>query len=305
MNRLCAISVNLDSAEQYHDIHALPPLDPEVARGAYDRALRRVLDFGAEHRIPLTLFVVARDALHLSSALLLREAVAKGHEIGNHSKDHLRDLVNRSRDEQVAQVEGARELLECALAVTPAGFRAPGYIVTDELLEVVRHTGHRYDSSVLPSPAFHAARAVAAAALGLRGRRTTPVVAAPNALRAPRRPYRIGHPYTVHGDGLVELPVQVTRGPRLPFVGTGLILAGQLGARALTELVIGEPFINLALHALDFLTLDDGLDALRGYQPDLRLRLAKKRRILASVIEHLRAAGYTFVSLERAAETVV
>ncbi|MFO7181173.1 MAG: polysaccharide deacetylase family protein [Pseudomonadota bacterium] len=305
MNRLCAISVNLDAIEHYHGIHALPPPDPDVSRAAYDRALRRVLDFGAEQRVPLTLFVVARDALHLSSALLLREAVARGHEIGNHTRDHRSDLVFRSRDEQLEQIEGARELLESALAVKPVGFRAPGYVVSDELLEIVEHTGHRYDSSLLPSPAFHAARAVAVAALGFRRRRTSAAVGTHSVARAPRHPYRIGRPYTVPGEGLIELPVHVTRGPRLPFTGTALILAGRLGARALTELVVGESFVHLAINALDFLSLDDGLDALRGYRPDLRIRLPDKRSILAAVLHQLRAAGYVFVPLERVAATMV
>jgi hypothetical protein len=108
----------------------------------------------------------------------------------------------------------------------------------------------------------------------------------------------------VPGDGLPELPIQVTRGLRLPFIGTGLILAGALGARALTELVIGEPFINLELHAVDLLDLDDGLEALRGFQPDLRSPTRTKLRILNSVVARLKRARYEFVRLDRAAKLV-
>ena len=116
-------------------------------------------------------------------------------------------------------------------------------------------------------------------------------------LSAPTRPYRIGRPYTRAGDGLWEIPIQVTRGPRLPYIGTGLILAGKLGARALTELVVGEPFVNLELHGVDFLGAEDGLEALLGYQPDVRVRAREKRAVLASVVGRLRSAGYRFVRL--------
>ncbi|HQP38988.1 MAG TPA: polysaccharide deacetylase, partial [Polyangiaceae bacterium] len=102
----------------------------------------------------------------------------------------------------------------------------------------------------------------------------------------------------------IELPVQVTRGLRLPFIGTSLTLGGERTARALTRMVVGEPVVNLELHGMDVLDAGDGLDALRGHQPDVRLEQAHKVRILGSVFELLRSEGYRFVTLEDAARQV-
>jgi len=304
--RLCALSVDLDPVVLYHRIHGLESPDPGAAGALLDLALDRFLDFAAEHAAPLTLFVVARELDRPSFVERLRRAVALGHELGNHSLDHPYDLVRRSRDEQLEQVVTAAERIESMLGVRPRGFRAPGYLMSDALLEIVRASGHTYDSSVLPSPPYYAAKLAAHAALTLRGRRSESILAGSNLLRAPTRPYRVGKRYFERGDGagIVELPIQVTPGARLPFIGTALTLSGELGARALTRMVSAEPFVNLEFHAIDLLERADGLEALRGYQPDVAVTLARKRRIFGGVVSRLRRAGRRFCRLDAAAGEV-
>jgi peptidoglycan/xylan/chitin deacetylase (PgdA/CDA1 family) len=295
--RLCALSVDLDEVHHYFRIHGLGEPESRIAHAVYDVAIARCLDFARELAVPLTLFAVSADLAREANVAVLRRALDDGHEIGNHSRDHLYDLVRLPREQQREQVAGALSDFEARLGMRPRGFRAPGYTVTDELLEVVREAGHLYDSSVFPCPPYYAAKVVAMAGLRLRGRRSQAIMDNPSVLSAPTRPYRIGRPYTRAGDGLWELPIQVTRGPRLPYIGTGLLLAGRLGARGLTELVVGEPFINLELHGIDFLGAEDGLQALFGYQPDVRIRAGEKRAILAGVVGRLRSAGYRFARL--------
>ena len=52
----------------------------------------------------------------------------------------------------------------------------------------------------------------------------------------------------------------------LPFIGTALVLAGPDGARLLTRTVLGESFVNLELHGIDFLGIDDGLGELTALE---------------------------------------
>jgi hypothetical protein len=207
-------------------------------------------------------------------------------------------------------VEGARAI-EGATGVAPVGFRAPGDTITDEVFDVLREVGVAYDSSVFPCPLYWAAKAAKIGLIALRGRSSRSIVDTPRVLGAPTRPYRVGTPYwrssgreAVGTGTLWELPIQVTRGLRLPFFGTSVTMAGASGARVLAGHCIGEPLVNLELHGIDVLDDTDGASALaplRAHQPDVRVSASAKIAALRSAIETLRAAGYAFVTLQAAA----
>jgi len=202
------------------------------------------------------------------------------------------------------EVAGGIDALVRATGVRPSGFRAPGYLVNDELVRVLASLGVAYDSSVFPSPAYYAAKAAKLLALKLRGRSSQSVRGSSSVLRAPTRPYRLGAPYWKKGHGLPELPIQVTPGTRLPYIGTSLVLAGPDGARLMTRTLMLEPFVNLELHGFDFLGADDELDELAPHQPDARLTRNAKLSALSAAVELLRKMGFRFVRLDEAAHTV-
>ena len=304
MTKLCAISVDLDEIPFYHQIHGLPEPEGPSETVVYDIALERLEAFASAHEIPLTLFAIGQNLSRTAAAERLRQMARKGHEIGNHTYGHRYDLTRLPREVMRSEVERGAEAIEQTTGVRPTGFRAPGYTVTDELFAILDEAGVRYDSSVFPCPAYWSAKAVAIGLIALRGRSSHSVVDTPNVLRAPTRPYRIGRPYWKPGKGLVELPIQVTRGARLPFIGTSLTLAGPTGARLLAKMCVGEPFVNLELHGIDVLDEADGLSALTKHQPDVRVPHARKLEALSAAIEVLSKAGYSFVRLDEAAAQV-
>ena len=69
-----------------------------------------------------------------------------------------------------------------------------------------------------------AAKDAAISLYSVLGRPSRSVVDTPWVLTAPTEPYRIGTPYYRRGNGLLELPIQVTRGLRLPYFGTPLMM---------------------------------------------------------------------------------
>ena len=89
---------------------------------------------------------------------------------------------------------------------------------------------------------------------------------------------------------------------RLPFIGTALALSGPARSRWLARQLTGEPCVNLELHGIDALDASDGLDALTGLQPDVRIPWRDKLESFAAAIEELRRAGYRFVTMEEAAQ---
>jgi peptidoglycan/xylan/chitin deacetylase (PgdA/CDA1 family) len=298
---LCAISVDLDEIPNYFAIHGLSPPSGPGATAVYDLALRRLGELASALAVPLTLFAIGSDLARSDAAGRLREMAAGGHEIGNHTLDHRYDLTRLERAEIERQIVSGADVIQSATGQRPSGFRAPGYTVSDELYEVLAESGVAYGSSVFPCPPYYIAKAVRLGLMRLAGRGSDSILDSPSVLRAPTRPYRVGRPYWRPGEGILELPIQVTRGPRLPFFGTAITLAGPARARLLTRLVVGEPLVNLELHGIDVLDDGDGLSALRGHQPDVTVPHARKIEALGAVVETLRAAGYGFVRLEEAA----
>jgi len=304
MQRLACISVDLDEIHHYGGIHGMDPASTSASDGShavYDVAVPRFEAFSAAAGLPLTFFVVGEDAVRPANAKTLVRLTLAGHELGNHSWRHRYDLTRLSAEQMRTEVEQGAQAIEAATGVTPTGFRAPGYLLNDRLVRVLAACGVGYDSSVFPCPAYFAAKLAALSAHRLRGRASRSIVDSPTVLVAPRTPYRMGSPYFRRGRGLLELPIQVTPGLRLPVIGTALTLAGPALAGWLLRQVAREPFVNLELHGIDLLEAGDAPPGLARYQPDLRIPLAKKRAVLTSVVELLRSRGFRFVRLDQAA----
>lgn len=304
--RLCSVSVDLDEIPCYAAIHGLSSrdLNGPSASAVYRCALPRLAAEFAALQIPATFFAIGKDLQHTHAREALAELVAQGHEIANHSLDHLYDLTRRSRDEMRAQVAGGSEAIERAVGRAPVGFRAPGYTITDELFSVLSELGVQYDSSVFPCPGYYALKLAAISGYRLRSRPTRSIVDHPRVLSAPADPYHVGAPYSRRGDALLELPIGVTRDAsgRLPYIGTFLTMAGERGARWFSALIAGRSHVNLELHGIDASDAElDGLQALRAHQPDLRKPAAAKLAALRAAISYLRAHGYRFVTLAEAA----
>jgi peptidoglycan/xylan/chitin deacetylase (PgdA/CDA1 family) len=302
--RLCSVSVDLDEIPCYAAIHGLPEPSGPSATAIYRCALPRLAAEFAALQIPATFFAIGKDLQHAHARTALAQLAAQGHEIGNHSLDHLYDLTRRSRAEMRAQVAGGSEAIERALGRAPVGFRAPGYTVNDTLLSVLSELGVQYDSSVFPCPFYYSAKLAAISGYRLLARPSHSVVDHPRVLSAPADPYRIGTPYTRRGNALLELPIGVTRASsgQLPYIGTFLTMGGERGARWLSARIAGRSHVNLELHGIDASDAElDGLGQLRAHQPDLRRSAAAKLAALRAALMYLRAQGYRFVTLAEAA----
>lgn len=303
--KLAALSVDLDEIPCYYAIHGLGAVPLEHSRAVYERAVPRYRELFAALGVPCTFFVVGRDMADersLAEAQLLADA---GHELGNHTQNHRYDLVRLRPAEMRAEVEIGAASVARAFGRLPPGFRAPGYTITDELLDTLAECGVSYDSSVFPCPVYWAAKVAAIGWIRLRGRRSHSIVDTPAVLAAPADPYRPARPYwrrkRAH-TGLIELPIGVTRGARLPYIGTSLMLAGPARAQWLTQQMLHRPLINLELHGLDLLgAREDGLETLARHQYDLRIPVDVKLATLRTIIETLQRHGYRFVTLFEAA----
>jgi hypothetical protein len=316
--RLCSVSVDLDPLSCYFQIHSLGQPSGALADVVLRRALPRFLDLFARHDVLATLFVVgsdiekpaapdAKDAAPPQTAALrtlLLQAAGAGHELGNHSLNHLYDLSRRSRPEIEREIGGCHQALRELLGRSPIGFRAPGYELSAEVVDVLEAFGYRYDSSLFPSPAYYLAKLAVLGKMALFGKSSASIVGSPLHRLAPTQPYRpdSNRPWRSGSAGIVELPIAVTPWLRLPAIGTSLLLSKPMRSLLLRGMT-DQPFFNLELHGMDLLDADkDGLpEALRERQIDLRVPLKERLNALEELLYALKKR-YLFVPLCTVAE---
>jgi peptidoglycan-N-acetylglucosamine deacetylase len=268
-----SVSIDLDGLGCYAAIHGLSlRLDERAQRAVPELAVQRFCELFEAMGVRATFFVIGRDA-GIAPARL-RAAASAGHEIASHSYAHDYALSRRTREEIVQDLALAERAIEDACGNRPRGFRAPGYTLSAELLDAVRDRAYAYDSSLLPSPPYYAAKAAALALYALRGRRSESILGGLRQLFAPRGPHR--------RRGVRELPVATLPGLRAPVIGTTVLPFPWLARRA-----FAGGHLNLELHGIDALDATDVPGEIAAAQPGLRMRAAEKLRRLRELLKTL------------------
>jgi hypothetical protein len=302
---ICSVSVDLDGLDCYYGIHGLGPVPAALCGVVLHKALPRFVELCGRRGIRATFFVIGRDAR--ADGGPIREAAAAGHEIANHSQTHPYDLLRRAPAEIEREVLEAHAVL-AGLAPAPVGFRSPGYTVSAELLAVLARAGYRYDSSMFPCWPYYLAKAAVMGGMRLCGRRSASVLGDPRALMSPPLPYRpdAARPWRRGSSSVVELPVAVTPGLRLPAIGTVLLAGAGPLRRHVARAMCGRPFFNLEMHGIEMCDAErDGIpDALVRRQPDLRVPLAEKQARFETVLDDFARAGGSFATLAEVAAGV-
>jgi polysaccharide deacetylase family protein (PEP-CTERM system associated) len=166
--------------------------DKSRGEARYGRIVPRILDFLAERGVRGTVFTVG--SLAREAPALIRDVVARGHELGYHTRDHV-PLTDEDPRRFHDQTRADKEFLEDLAGAPVRGFRAPVFSLTRQslwALDVLKHLGFEYSSSIMP------------------GR--NPLYSFPG---APEQPFR-------WPQGLLELPCPLAAlpgGARLAFLG--------------------------------------------------------------------------------------
>jgi len=302
--KILSVSVDLDPLSCYFSIHGLPQPPERLRALHYTAGLARLLALFADLGLPATLFAVGRDLGDPGCARILAEAAAAGHEPANHTFTHPYDLTRLPPARVDEEIGAAHEAIARAAGRAPAGFRAPGYHMSDALARALGRAGYRYDASLLPSPPYYLAK-LAVMGLGrLAGRESGAIAGGPGMLAAPAGPYRMAGSYWRRGGGgLLELPCSVASPLRIPVIGTSIALLPPAATSLLLASLARRRFVSLELHAVDLMDgQDEGLGELSRSQPDLRVPAREKERRLRGVVARLAGrGGFAPATLERAA----
>ena len=186
----------------------------------------------------------------------------------------------------------------------PVGFRAPGYDMSERVLDVLMAQGYRYDSSVFPSWPYYLAKAGVMAMMSLVGRPSRSVLGDPRALFAPTDALSAGRsPFARGQSTLVELPVATTPGLRMPAIGSwapyvSLLSRRRRCGRACSSRCASAPFSTSSctgsISSAPRRTASP--PSWWRKQPDLRVSLVHKQRALEATLDRL-ALDYHFAPL--------
>lgn len=232
---------------------------------------------------------------------VLADLVAAGHEVGSHSFSHPYNLSRLPAEQLAEELRKARAILQDTTGQAVPGFRAPGYVLSDALIEAIAAAGHSYDSSRFPCPAYQGAKAAIIQLYRLRGRPSGSIAEGPQVWLGPRKPYRMTLP---SGKSLIELPIGTLPGLRWPFIATSVIAGGESLRLATRPLLLSSDWLNFECHAIDLLdNAGDQLPARLLAQPDQRVPLKAKWPVLLRTLEDL-AATHDVATLADWAERV-
>ncbi|MFN8591942.1 MAG: polysaccharide deacetylase [Thermomicrobiales bacterium] len=148
----CAVVLSFDM-----DGECIPLVyDPENAarrlslqsEGTYgpNVGMPRIFDLLERHEIPASFFVPGFTAERHPD--ILREMIARGHELGHHGYLHERpDFVDDDEEERI-MVRGL-EILEGITGLRPVGYRSPAWELKPTSPALLKRYGFLYDSSLM------------------------------------------------------------------------------------------------------------------------------------------------------------
>jgi len=299
---LFSVSVDLDGLGCYAAIHGLDPraLSEKAQRAVPEVALLRLCELFERQGIRATFFAIGQELSLPEAAQTLARAERAGHEIASHSFAHDYALSRQIQCDIERDLELAEEAIARAVGRKPRGFRAPGYTLSAALVAALHARGYLYDSSLLPSPPYYLAKALAIALHRVRGKKSHSILGNVGQLFGPRGAHWRG--------GVRELPVSTLPVLRAPVIGTIVMGVGEGLAGFLSERSFARPrgnalhsnylhanhlcpnHFNLELHGIDALDDSDAdVPALAQVQPGLRVPAKVKLGRLEALLGRLRA----------------
>lgn len=121
----------------------------------YENTFRRAFSLFDAFGVKATFFCVGEEIIKSSLiAGLLKETCERGHAIANHTFSHPFGINTLGDAEIEKEIVKCNEAIKGATGHYPLGFRAPGYAIDTQVINMLEKTGIQYDSSA-GWPLFH------------------------------------------------------------------------------------------------------------------------------------------------------
>ncbi len=297
ITKISSVNIDVDPVVCYYEIYGINKNTGED-NALYMKAIPRCLDLLKKHDIRATFFITAREN-NESTIQMIKRIREEGHEIASHSHSHDYGLAKMRGNELDDDLGKNESFIEGITGEKPAGFRAPGYNISSELIGILKKRGYSYDSSSLPSPLYFFGKWFF---LKLKKILKTE---SKSYIHSQSTPFDSSHPYRL-GDlparsdknsALIEFPISSIF--LVPFIGTTIILLPRIILSTLISFLSRKKFINIELHMIDFADKSDSpvYNPILAQHPGLKQSAESKAESIGYVLSVLKKKGYSFKTL--------
>jgi peptidoglycan-N-acetylglucosamine deacetylase len=294
------VQVDVDGLTNLRQFYGLDVSTEERDTTAYRLALPRFAEFFESLGVRATFFVIGEDLTLATNRDMVRQLYVAGHEIANHTQTHPYHFNRLSRQHKHDEIAQAGKAIESITGHMPVGFRAPGYDVDGDVLDILTELGYRYDSSVMPSVLNLPAKVVhmlLSKTGNFSGYGSMALSVAPN---RPYRPARGALWRSASTGSLWELPVSCVPYVRLPFYANFNLFAGD-GLFRVSAALAEHRHCNYVFHAVEMLDPTE-IDPRLHHHPNARLPLSQKIARCRGFLRRLQQGRRVLLSQEFAAE---
>jgi len=246
MDKFVSITVDVDS------VSSLFPF-AEIEDNSFKKGLERFLDLFGRYNIKATFFIVGKDLKIDGNLQVIKELINQGHEIASHSMNHVQGISLLSKEDKVKEISEVERIVLDKTGEKVKGFRAPGWNIDTEILEILSERNYLYDSSIFPTsliPAFKIVHYMKNRKMPKIQRKT---MGSFTSMFKPTKIYQIK-------DGFFEFPITTVPFVRFPFFGTMIFEYGMFYFNLFYRPVKLRKFVNFEFHLAELVDKETDFD---------------------------------------------
>jgi len=284
------IHIDVDSPLKLLDFYKISYVKYELCEleSFYETFINRALEFFEKYNIKVSFFMVGNE---LETSEKIKKLVLKthelGHEIENHSYSHPFGFATLSNEEITKEITECSDIIYGITGEKPVGFRAPGYSIDTNVINILKNCGFKYDSSgfwSVMNPVLEYGHKFLFKN-GLKNEGFGYVTS-----KISHEPYPIDISDWLKKDlsskEFLELPLPRTKLIGLPFYNNINLWALKLYSYMISKFIKRKQMVYL-FHAIEFIDLSDNVPAELNIHPNLKMPLRKKIERSDKIIQSL------------------
>ena len=231
--------------------------DLKLADISWNFSLPRILELFEKANIKATFFIIGRHLELASCRKRVKEIANAGHELANHTMNHTKQFSLLPRQEIEREIRECHDRLSDVTGRPPVGFRAPGYTINKNVIEVLQKLRYKYDASLNVSRLYNTAKAMYRRFI-IREKD----ILLPQDLKGlppPDKTYRARSKELVEAeDSLLLFPINIIPMIHYTFTSGSLIGFGKRVTRLAYRTIRNRiDVLNFELHDIEFSNLSD------------------------------------------------